>query len=82
MNPWVTVSDRLPEFGWPTLIWGDGLDPEMDFPLPAWLCHDGVWLITLDLGTRSKEDDDNAAAYTMRMVGNVTHWLDWEPPTR
>jgi hypothetical protein len=70
---WVSTRDSLPAREWPTLVWGDRLQ-EDDFPQPARLCHDGTWLLL----TLPEEDD--AAAHTARMVGNVTHWLDWRAP--
>jgi hypothetical protein len=75
--PWVSVAYRLPVPEWPTLIWGDKLYDD-DFPLLAWLCHDGVWLLLPP--TDNPADEADAAGYTRRMLGNVTHWLDWSPP--
>jgi hypothetical protein len=70
---WVSVAVRLPPREWPTLIWGDRLQEDA-FPELARLCHDGTWLLL------SLPEEDDAAAHTARMVGNVTHWLAWKAP--
>jgi hypothetical protein len=73
MNTWISVENRLPEFERPTLIWGNRLQ-EGDFPLLAWLCRDGTWLLL------QFTEENDAAAQTERMCGTVTHWLDWSAP--
>jgi hypothetical protein len=77
-NPWVPVTERLPRFDRPTLVWGDKLDGD-DFPHLARLCgchekwiSEEHWLDT--------DHEDDLVEHLLNMVGNVTHWLDWSPP--
>lgn len=71
---WVPVGARLPRPGHPVPVWGD-LFNEYDHPVTATICGcHGKWVAEGDTG---EEDEE---ALLRRLVGNVTHWLDWSPP--
>lgn len=85
---WVPVSEALPPFDLPVLLWGSELESGRDHPLAGRLCgcHES-WLIE-DYTTgyvdaerehRGSEPEADQAEYVARMLGKVTHWLDWRP---
>lgn len=77
---WKIVADELPPPTIPFPLWGTNLSEEHgDFPIMGALCgchNPGVFVLET-----CTEDDEGA--YTKRMLGTVTHWLDWRPgPTK
>lgn len=69
---WVSVDERKPLLDMPILLWGSKLDAAVDHPLPGKLCacHE-QWVLD------NEPDDEDTNSHTARMMGEVTHWLDW-----
>lgn len=68
---WVSVDEELPRDDMPTLLWGSKLDKD-DFPITGRLCSCcGKFVIDME---------DETDTVTVRMLGTVTHWLDWTIP--
>jgi hypothetical protein len=74
---WISVDHRLPYPTVPVLLWGSALG-EDDFPLLGHLCQCHGWWILRDWEEDRTEVDDSQD-YLRRMLGDVTHWLDWMP---
>ena len=75
-NPrWVSVSDRKPPLDRPVLLWGSKLEPD-DFAVPGSLCacHHRWLLVGFD-------DLDGNSRHLERLLGEVTHWLEYGPPS-
>jgi len=73
---WISVDERLPDESVPVMVWGTKLDSN-DYPLAAELCSCHSRWIT-EYGDYETNDVPNALVE--RLVGTVTHWLDWSPP--
>lgn len=71
---WVRVTDRKPPFDRPVLLWGSKLEPD-DFALLGSLCgcHQR-WLLA------GFDDLDGNSRELHRLLGEVTHWLEYGPP--
>lgn len=87
MPAWISIDERLPRHDLPVMLWGDKLETGLDHPLPGRLCgcHDS-WLIedyTTGYNDAEREHrgdpETDQEEYVRRMLGNVTHWLEWEP---
>lgn len=78
---WVSVEGRpLPPFDVPTLLWGDKLVSGEDHPLSGRLCGcHGDWVLEYWEWQDIESKNVDASEYTERMLGRVTHWLDWWP---
>jgi hypothetical protein len=68
------VEEALPPDDLPTLLWGDLLKTGLDHPLPGRRCGcHGEWVLDSDL----EAGWDITGDHIRRMLGTVTHWLDW-----
>lgn len=77
---WIPVSERLPRYDLPVMLWGDDLVVGLDHPLTGRLCacHE-EWVLDLADSAEAEGRDVDHAKYLLRMLGTVTHWLEWSP---
>lgn len=77
MPAWISVDERLPRHDLDVMLWGDDLVVGEDFPLMGRLCAcHGEWVLD---GFEDESLWESEEEWTRRMLGTVTHWLEWEP---
>lgn len=77
---WVRVDEAIPPGDLPTYLWGDLLVAGEDHPLAGRLCGcHGEWILEMAEAAEGDGNQVDHQEYVRRMLGTVTHWLDWRP---
>lgn len=80
MPKWIPVTESPPPEDLPVPLWGDGLEVGLDHPLMGRLCGcHGEYILDLADFAEAHGKEVDHEEYTRRMLGTVTHWLDWRP---
>lgn len=77
---WISVTEQQPPDDLPTFLWGDELVVGVDHPLQGRLCGcHGEYILELADFAEAEDKEVDHGEYVQRMLGTVTHWLDWRP---
>jgi hypothetical protein len=79
---WVPVTESPLPLDFTTFLWGTKLEPGKDLPVSGRRCgcHELYVVEDYAIGYESEEAREaDSEACVERLLGEVTHWLDWRP---